>query len=779
MVLRGILFLIFSFFLLNSGNAQVKKVVQRASVGKDRLKAFQQQQKLIASSTYKYLKWRNVGPGNISGRCIDVAGIPGNKRLMYAAFATGGFWRTTDSGKTWTALFDKQGTQSVGCFAIADSDSSIIYLGTGEANIFRASLPGIGVFKSTDGGKSWKHIELENTGTISRIVIHPKNPNTVYVASSGNEWSYNHERGVYKTIDGGKSWNKILGNDNKSGCIDLVMDPSDTNTLVASMWNRIRKRWSDPIPEDGDYLFKTTDGGRTWKPITNGLPETKYTGRIGVAFATSSPGMLYAFVDNHTPKREPKSGETDPYGRPIQIIPYGVQVYRSANKGETFNKVSMDDDKLERFCGTYGWVFGQIKVDPNDEAVVYIMGVPLAKSIDSGRTFSNMEAVDKKSDFTHGDHHALWIDPTDPEYIINANDGGVVVSYNGGKKWKNFFKEIPTTQFYNITYDMKSPYNVFGSVQDAGTLMGSIENVFGQSDTTITNWQFAPGGEGTMIALDPQNPDIEYSCSYYGRLMRSDLSKKDSTRSQNIYPEKADDEETHRGEWLACTILSPHDNKIVYHGFQYVFKSADQGKGWKRISPDLSYNNKDKVGKTPYSINHQAITALDESPLKQGLLYVGTDDGRVWVTMNEGEEWKEIVRGLPINSHTSRLVASNYDENTVYLTLSDRREDNIKPYIFKSGDYGKNWKSIAGNLPAAPVNVIREDPKSRNILYCGTDMGVYVSKDGGKSWQSLQANLPASVSVQDLFVHPRDNNLVIATYGRGVWVIDNISSIQQ
>jgi photosystem II stability/assembly factor-like uncharacterized protein len=545
--------------------------------------------------------------------------------------------------------------------------------------------------------------------------------------------------------------------------------------MYASTWNRIRLRWSDPTPQDGDFIWKTIDGGKTWTKLTNGLPQTKFTGRVGIALSRSNPNILYAYIDNHTPKREPKAGELDPYGRPIQVIPFGVQVWRSDDAGQNFAKVSTEDDKLERFAGTYGWVFGQIRVDPTNPEVVYIMGVPIAKSTDGGKTF-NMMRPDRGSERNHGDHHALWIDPTDPNYLINGNDGGVVVSYDGGKNLNNFFDVIPTTQFYNITYDMNTPYNVIGSVQDEGSFMASVKNTFGSKDPSIQKWRDAPGGEGTIHAVDPSNPSLIYSSTFYGRLTRSSVFK-DSIASKNIFPKKADDEEVHRGEWLAYTLLSPHDNKTLYHGFQYLFKSTDQGETWKRISGDLTYNDVSRMGRTPYAINHQAITAIDESPITKGVLYVGTDDGRVWSTMNDGGAWTEITKGLPERVHVSRLVASKYDAGTVYITMSDRREDNIKPYLFRSTDYGKTWTALVTDLPASPVNVVREDPRNANILYCGTDMGVYISRDKGKSWQSIQGNLPATVSVNDLFVHPRDYNLVIGTYGRGVWVLDDISSL--
>jgi photosystem II stability/assembly factor-like uncharacterized protein len=747
--------------------------------GKFRMEAFERHLSMTKASPYQGIRWRNIGPDHISGRVTEVAGIPGKRDIMFASFATGGFWKTTDAGEHWTPLFDGQATQSIGAFSLAPSNPDIIYVGTGEANIFRASLPGTGMYRTTDGGKTWQHIGLVNTGTIARIVVHPKNPQKVWVAAGGNEWSRNPERGVYMSEDGGKNWKQVLGDDDRTGAIDLVMDPSNPDILLASTWNRIRRRWSDPVPEDGDHLYKSIDGGKTWKISDDGLPNTKFTGRIGIAFAASEPNRVYAYVDNHTPKREPRSGELDPYGRPIQVIPYGVQVYRSDDKGDHWQKVSTEDDKLERFAGTYGWVFGQIRVDPVNADVVYIMGVPLAKSVDGGKTFTIMRATDKQSDRTHGDHHALWIDPTDTKYIINGNDGGVVVSYNGGDRWKNFFRKIPTTQFYNVTWDMRTPHTVFGSVQDEGSFRGSVMNDYDHPKTGQKGWTNAPGGEGTIIAIDPTNPDIVYASSFYGRLMHSDLSLPDSIRSKDIFPRRAEGEDVHRGEWLAYTMLSPHDPSVIYHGFQYLYRSADQGKSWTRISGDLTYNDTMKMGRTPYAINHQAITAIDESPIRKGLLFVGTDDGRVWRQNNPDGPWQPLMKGIPSNAHVSRIVASKYDELVVYLTLSNRREDDSRPYIYFSADRGDTWSSIAAGLPSAPVNVVREDPVSKGLLYAGTDMGVYFSRDRGQTWQSLQANLPASVSVQDLYIHPRDGQLVIATYGRGVWVLDDLSQLRK
>lgn len=759
-----------TLFLVIFIHQQIIAQNNRVSTGIDRKNAFQKHAELVKKSPYKNLNWRLLGPDNTSGRATDVWGIEGNKNIIYASFATGGFWKTEDAGKNWKPLMDEIGTQSIGNFAVSKSNPNVIYVGTGEANILRASLPGMGVFKSSDAGKTWQHLGLENTSTIARVVIHPTNPDIVYVAASGNEWSYNVDRGVYKTIDGGKTWNKVLYQNEKTGCIDLLIDPSEPNTLYASMWNRIRKRWSDPTPEDGDYLYKSTDAGKTWKIIKNGLPDTKNTGRIGLAMCASKPNVLYAYVDNHTPKRQGNEGELDSYGRPKELVILGAEVYKSTDKGESWTKMSENDKQMETFGGTYGWVFSQIRVDPVNENKIFIMGINTAESEDAGNTWKIIKSENTR---IHGDNHGLWIDPSDTNYILISNDGGIIVTYDGGKTWKNFFKEIPTTQFYNVTYDMATPFNVHGSVQDEGSMGANVSWQAGSGINDKKNgWHFVPGGEGSIIAIDPKDPNITYSSAFYGRIQRGDLTKEGRERIKNITIKKAEDEETHRGEWLAYTHISNFDNHTIYHGMQYLFKSTDMGETWNRISPDLSNNDKNRMGKLPYAIAHQAITALAESPFKQGTLYVGTDDGNVHLTTNDGKTWTKIMTGLPQNAHVSRLEASKTKDGTVYITLSDRREDNIKPYIYKSVDFGKTWVSIVGDLPASPVNVIREDPFNTSILYCGTDLGIYISKNGGKNWQSVQANLPVSVSVQDLFIHPRDNKMVIATYGRGVWVME-------
>jgi photosystem II stability/assembly factor-like uncharacterized protein len=743
-----------------------------------RLKWFEQHTAMKQQSPFKDVKWRFIGPFDLGGRCTDVAVPLGSRTVFYAGAATGGVFKTVNAGTTWEPIFDDMPTLSIGDIAVAESDPNIVWVGTGEANIFRASEPGIGVYKSTDAGKTWKHMGLEGTYTIGRVVIHPKNPDIVYVAASGHEWTTNADRGVYKTIDGGATWQKVLYVNERVGSNDLVMDPRQPDTLYAATWNRIRRRWSDPVPGGEDGLYKTTDGGKTWTPINNGLPDTNFTGRIGIDLCRTKPSTIYAYVDNHTPGVEPKAGERDSYGRPRQRGIVGAEVYRSDDAGANWRKVSPPG--MERFGGTYGWVFAQIRVDPNSPETIYIMGLGLSKSVDGGKTYQGLFSAG-----LHGDHHGLWIDPSDSDHLINNNDGGVNISYDGGRTWRDFHDGIPCVQFYNVSFDFSTPFWVYGSVQDQGTYRGLIPLQKPAAGAPAAKrrmgmaqpkWETAPGGEGTLIAVDPTDPNTVYSSSFYGRLERSEL-KDGQWTSKEIYPKAAQGEPEHRGQWLAATMLSPHNPQVVYHGFQYLFRSMNKGETWERISPDLTYNNPAEQGKWPYAIPFASITAVDESPFKFGLLYAGTDDGRVWVTKNGGDAWTEITAGLPYNKHVWKLVASKYDPAAVYATLIGRHDDDFNPYIYKSADYGKTWVSIAANIPGGPVNVVREDPKKKDILYAGTDTGVYVSQDGGKTWSVLGGGLPTSY-VWDIAIHPRDNALIIATNGRGMWIIDDLAPVQ-
>jgi len=738
-----------------------------------RFEWFSQHLKMKIESEFKDLKWWHIGPTNISGRCTDIAVVQpkGEHYTIYVATASGGVWKTVNEGTTWVPIFENEATASIGDIALHPTNPDVIWVGTGEANIFRSSQNGAGIYKTTDGGETWTQMGLSDTLTIARIVIHPEDPDTVYVAASGHEWTDNEERGVFKTTDGGNAWEKILYKGPRTGAIDLVMDPENPDTLYAALWQRIRLKWNDPRTLKGydeSGIFKTTDGGETWNPINKGLPEAGDRGRIGLDACLSQPSTLYALVDNYEIARELTPEEkADAYTRGLEGIIKGATVYRSDDKGESWQQTSGQTEQMISFMmrhsGTYGWVFGQIRVDPNDPDRVYIMGVPLSVSTDGGETFQRI------AQNVHGDHHGMWIDPNNSDYIVNVNDGGIAISYDKGENWRTFTDNLPVCQFFNVSYDMATPFHVYGSMQDHGSFR---TEVLARTDDRgnrlegfqAQKWERAPGGEGSTHAIDPENPHIVYSAGFYGHITRTNLK---TGERKNIYPPQTKDIDLLRGQWLAPIILSPGHPETVYLGLQYLFRSHFQGDIWERISPDLSYGQEDQLGDIPY----QTIFTVSESPFNPKLIYAGTDDGKVWVTHNRGKTWKEIMKGLPYKKWVSRIIASKHRPFRVYMAQNGKREDDFKPYVWISDDYGQTWKDISSGIPLGPVNVIREDPINEDILYVGTDVGVYVSKDRGKTWSVLGGNLP-TVYAQDLIIHPRYNVIVVATHGRGMWALD-------
>ena len=753
-----LLILLSGFFQLSIPQTAIKSTSPQ-----ERMKMYEKHLEMKESSLFKNLDWQFIGPTNISGRMtdVDVVRPKGKNYIIYAAGATGGVWKTTNEGTTWEPIFENCPSTSIGDITLAPSDQNIVWIGTGEANIFRSSNAGAGVFKSIDAGKTWKQMGLIGTNTIPRIVINPKNPDIVYVAASGHEWTDNEERGLYKTENGGKTWNKVFYKNEKTGVIDLAMDPSDPNTLYLSTWQRVREKWNDPRNKNdysGSGVYKSTDAGKTWNEISKGLPEAKFRGRIGIDVSRSNPNVIYAFVDNYEILRENDDAENvDSYGRPKGGVIKGATVFRSDDKGNTWKQTSVLNEYMETLSATYGWVFGQIRVDPKNENKIYVMGLGLNVSEDGGKTFKELEGM-------HGDHHGLWIDPDNTNYLANVNDGGLAISYDGGKEWRTFANNMPLVQFFNVAADMSKPFKVYGSIQDHGSFRGVVDLSQGRDKIPAQNFERAPGGEGSNHAIDPTNPDIVYSAGFYGTLTRSNMK---TGESKNVVPKAEKGEPTLRGQWLAPFIISPHNSNTLYIGFQYLFKTTDRGESWQKISPDLTYNDPNKSGDIPY----QTIFSISESPLKAGLIYAGTDDGRVHVTKDDGKTWKEIVKGLPYGKWVSELVASAYDENTVYMSQNGKQDDDFMPYLWKSVDNGDTWQSIVNNLPTGPVNVIKEDPKNKNILYVGNDFGVYVSLNGGKFWYSLPGKLPTTY-VHDLVIHPRDNIMIAATHGRGLYALD-------
>jgi photosystem II stability/assembly factor-like uncharacterized protein len=757
-------------------------------------KAYDTFRSMMQSSPYKAVPWQYLGPTNISGRATDIAvANRGTTRRVYVAYATSGVWKTDDNGETWQAVFDNQASTSIGDVAVAPSNPDIVWIGTGEANLFRASMAGVGIYKSTDGGRTFSHSGLTDTHTIARIVIHPSNPDIVYVASTGHEWTDNEMRGVFKTTDGGRTWNKVLYRSPRTGAVDLVMDPSDPNTLYAAMWQRVRRKWSDPRVEPGyneSGVWKTTDGGANWSGVNEGLPDAQFRGRIGIDIAASNPNVLYAFIDNYAEGRPPRENERDAYGRPIQESRIkSAEIYRTDDKGKTWRRVApaeSDDPKIAQqnanfmsgHSGTYGWVFGQIRVDPTNPDTIYTMGLGLNVSRDAGKTFASLRGM-------HGDHHGLWIDPKNPSTLYNANDGGYYSSEDSGKTWK-FANAAAGAQFYNVTLDTSSPAWAYGSIQDHGSYRAQINLGGGRDKIPAVEWVNAPGGEGSHHAVDHANPNFVYSHGFYGNFTRQDMSQSGAAGrgegtgaegrgrgrggATNIRPQVEGVEL--RAQWMAPIIVSPHDPNTIYAGYQFVFRSANRGDAWERISDDLSANDTSQMLlKSSNAIPYQTVTALAESPRLKGLLYAGTDDGRLHVTRDAGKTWTNISANVPTRRWYSRVVPSQHDEATVYVTQRGREDDDFGVYVYRSTDYGKTFASLAANIPAGPVNVIREDPSNASTLYLGTDFGAFITTDAGKTWQVLGGNLP-STQVSDLQYHSRDDVIVISTYGRGMWVMD-------
>jgi len=737
----------------------------------ERLKAYEKHFELAAKSPFRELEWQYLGPTNISGRITDIAvSRPAGKGLkIYAATASGGLWKSSDEGESWQPLTEKLPTASIGAVAVSASNPDIVWLGTGEANMIRSGQAGIGVFRSDDAGENWTHMGLEATSTISRIVVHPGNPDMVYLAAAGRQWSGNPERGVFKTEDGGLNWKQILSKGPLTGAIDLVMDPADPEILYAALWQRVRTKWNDPrtFPDYSETgVYKTTDGGKTWKAINTGLPEPHHRGRIGLSVARSNPKVIYAYVDNYEFQRDITDEERrTPHGNPSTgYVHRGSTIFRSDDKGENWKKVCPLTPEMEtqmfNQSMTYGWFFGQVRVDPSDENTVYTSGIRFNVSRDGGRTFSTLKPPGV-------DHHGMWIDPEDSQFFILAFDQGLAITRDGGKTWKNSRNNLPVVQFYNVSYDLDSPFRVYGSVQDHGSFRGIVDLSQGRDQIPAVEFERAPGGEASTHAIDPANPEIVYSAGFFGRISRTDYGKTGNERQTPIFPAQAENEPYLRGQWLAPILMSPHDPQTIYLGVQYLFRSRNMGNDWQRISPDLTRDLESERGEVPF----QTIFAISESPLAADLIYVGTDDGRAHVTRDGGKKWQEIVKGLAPDRWISHITASAFKEGTVYLAQNGKRDEDFRAYVWKSTDFGVSWRDISANLPLGPVNVIREDPGNENILYLGTDLAVYVSTDAGASWQVLGGNLPVTY-VHDLVIHPRDNIVIIATHGRGMWALD-------
>ncbi|MBN2698033.1 MAG: hypothetical protein JXR52_04355, partial [Bacteroidales bacterium] len=625
-------------------SAQVKPPVL---TGAEKLRMYEQHESMRAASDFRDLHWQYLGPTNISGRCTDVEAVmpKGKSYTIWVGSASGGVWKSVNEGVTFEPVFEHQGTTTIGDIAITQSRPDTVWVGTGEANIFRSSNPGCGIWKTTDGGETWSHMGLEETFTISRILVHPADPDIVYVAASGHEWTRNKERGLYKTIDGGRTWEKILYKGDEAGVNDIVMDPRDPDILYATTWQRTRLKWNDPrtCPEHkNNGIWKTTDGGKSWTHLTNGLPESKYMGRTGIDLARSGPDVVYAFVDDYEVAFRAEEGDLDSYGRPKKDIIKGATLYRSDDAGASWRQVSGLTEETRRYMsghsGTYGWVFGQMRVDPNDEDRVYTLGLYVNVSTDGGKTF---EPIRRKF---HVDQHGMWIDPGNSNYILVAHDGGISVSYDKGENWRSLIEALPLAQFYNIAFDNHEPMRIYGSIQDHHSFCTEVDLSGGKNRLRPSEWNYTLGAEGSTHAIDPRDNNTIYASLFYGKLAKATVEGYPDDMEwllPETYPEEAD----LRGQWMAPTVISPHNPDIIYHGVQFVMKSTDRGGTWEIISPDLTYNDPEKQG----DISYQTITCIDESPFRDGLLYAGTDDGRLWRTKDGGKTWDDIRKPpLPV-----------------------------------------------------------------------------------------------------------------------------------
>jgi hypothetical protein len=770
----------------------------------------------LDSTTLAGFRWRAIGPANMSGRVTDVEGVPGNPKVFYVATATGGIWKTINAGTMFFPLFENEKVISMGDIALAPSNPDIIYAGTGEEDSRNSISPGGGVYKSTDGGRTWKLVGLEATQQIGRIVVDPTDPNVVYVAALGHAWNSNPERGLYKSTDGGATWKLVKFVSDKAGFVDLAMDPKDHNTLYASSWERVRGPYFLKSGGPGSGLWKSTDAGATWREIKGGgFPETT-KGRIGIAVSPANPQIVYTWVEADTlPHALARGAKPDTAKRQKTLS----GIYRSTDGGATWT-LTYRNEPPAGGAGGLGdarpFYYSQIRVDPHNPDRIYWMSSVFRSSEDGGKTYRRGALG------VHTDWHAMWIDPNDPDHYILGDDGGIAVSYDRGGTY-DFINTFPIGQFYAVSYGMEKPYKVCGGLQDNGSWCGPSR---AKNRVGITNddWYNVGGGDGFYTAIDPDDPNTVYSESQGGNASRLNIGQNTRTvimrgggrdrtsifedsliiaRGDTTRPETPDISRTlaairaraaadsargYRFNWSTPFFISPHSASIIYMGGNRLLKSTDRGDHFYPISPDLSTRDsariimstkltggitRDNSGAETYG----TITTTAESPIRPGILWAGTDDGNVWVSTNDGGQWTDITThfpGVPKKSWVSRVEPSHFDTATVYVTFDNHRENDFKPYVYVSNDFGRTFRSIASDLPStgvAFVHVIREDPFNRDLLYLGSDVGAYVSTNRGASWQRFMTGLP-TVPVHDLKIHPRDRELIAATHGRSIWIVD-------
>ncbi len=778
----------------------------------------QQKMQLAQASPVKNLPFKSIGPTIMSGRVVDFAVNPNNPTEFYVGYATGGLWHTNNNGTSFTPVLDNSPTQNVGCVAV-DWKNGTIWVGTGEVNASRSSYAGIGLLKSDDKGKTWQNMGLTDSHHISSILINPSNPNEVVVGAVGHLYSTNEERGVFKTTDGGKTWSKTLFINNQTGIIEISANQNNFNTMYAAAWDKDRKAWHFEGSGVGSGVYKSTDAGSTWTKISaenSGLPIGKGMGRMGTAVVDDN--TVYLIVDNQFHrKEESKKEETDILTKddfktmdeaafialddkklnqflkmngfqekyraenvkqmvrvgtvkPEDLAKYldnansqlfdtpviGAEVYKSTDGGKRWAKTH--DGFLDDLYYSYGYYFGKIHVDPSDANKIYVYGVPILKSADGGKTFTSIDA-----DNVHADHHALWINPKMPGHLIDGNDGGVNITYDDGKTWiKNNAPAVG--QFYSVNVDNEKIYNVYGGTQDNGVWAGphNYEASPGWMQDGKYPYDFIMGGDGMHVQIDSRNSNIVYTGFQFGNYYR--LKRKEG-ETVYIQPKHELGESPYRFNWQTPILLSPHNQDILYLGGNKLMRSMNQGTDWTAISEDLTQGGK------PGNVAYGTLTSISESPFQFGLLYTGSDDGLVHISKDAGSSWTKISDSFPKDLWVSRVIASSHKKESVYVTLNGYRWDDFKPYVFVSDNYGATWKDISGNLPASPINVIKEDPINENLLYLGTDNGAYVSFNRGESWEVFSKELP-NVAVHDLVIQPEAKHLVLGTHGRSFYIAD-------
>jgi photosystem II stability/assembly factor-like uncharacterized protein len=722
------------------------------------------------------LTYRNLGPFRMGARTsdIDVPKAPAKDHLytFYVGFWTGGLWKTTNNGTTFEPLFDAQNKLAIGDVTVAPSDSNIVWVGTGDAFTSRSSYAGDGVYKSTDAGRTWTNMGLKDSHHIARITIHPTNPDIVYVAAMGHLYSENAERGVFRTTNGGKSWEKVLYVNEKIGVIDLVLNPRNPQVLYAAAYDKQRLPWQmvNGGPESG--IYKTTNGGGNWTRLRGGLPEGRI-GRIGLDYFHGNPDILYAVVENQNPRpAAPTVAPAAPGAGAPAPATYGGQVYRTDNAGESWSRMNADDYNVSPKGPYY---FSQIRVDPGNDQHVLVTQDGYRRSLDGGRTWNAPPIFPRM----FGDYRTLWIDPENPSRMIAGSDGGIAISYDGGRTGDHY-ANIPVGEIYAIGVDMEDPYNIYAGLQDHEHWKGPSQGPLGR--VTVWDWLAVGDNDGIFTQVDPNDSRWLYTTRQYGGHTRVDQLHGYET---NIWPQRQQGD-PYRFQWITPLHISPHDSKVIYAGAQVLLRSTNRGDTWTEISPDLSTNDKSRIlreseGGVPGGIPWFAITSIAESPLTKGIIWAGTSDGKVQVTRDDGQIWTDTTAritaaGGRVDAYVSRVRASSHVAGRAYVAKNGYRFDDFKPYLYRTEDFGATWTSIAGNLPNEPINVVWEDRKNPDLLFVGNDTGVFVSITRGVRWVKMNNNMP-NVAVHDLLVHPRDNDLVLGSYGRDLW-ITNVGALQ-